>query len=141
VKLCSRDGVMPKYPPDFIGPVWPRNLQNLSIWQTVGRDVENGWWAIHGARAGTYYLMMECWDHRGVQDFECLDRIWEEHKDDVNGLRSAYYRHELNRFLGMNIVELDDKQSKFFKEYISRGWRNKNIMTKEIDVVRELEGW
>jgi hypothetical protein len=141
VKMCGRDGIMPTNPQEFTRHVWPKNLQNLQIWQTIGRDVENGQWAIHGARAGTHYLMIQGWDYRQVQDFECLDRVWEDHKDDGDELKSAYYRHDLNRYLGLNIVELDAKQSKFFKDYISRGWKNKDIMTKEIDVIRLEEGW
>lgn len=140
VKMCGRDGIMPKSKAEFSTHLWPRNLQNLLIWQTLGRDVENGEWAIHGARVGTYYLMMKDWDYREVQDFECLDKIWDDHKSDGADM-TTHYMDMLNRYLGLNIVEVNAAQSKFFKEYISRGWRNRNIMTKEIDVIRQEEGW
>ena len=140
VKMCGRDGIMPKSKSDFTKHVWPSNLQNLSIWQTLGRDVDNGFWAIHGARTGTYYLMMREWDYREVQDFDCLDNIWANHQTD-DETTANHYMNELNRYLGLNIVEIGSDQSKFFKEYINRGWRNRDIMIKEIDVIRQEENW
>ena len=140
VKMCSRDGFMPPSKADFLKYVWPRNLQHLSIWQTLGRDVENGFWAIHGARLGTHYLMLRDWDYREVQDFAALDRLWELHKND-DEQTTTEVKNDLNRTLGTNIVEIAGEQSKFFKEYISRGWHNRDIMTVEIDVIRQEEGW
>jgi hypothetical protein len=132
--MCGRDGVIPKNKHEFKSHLWSRNLQNLIIWQTIGRDVENGFWAIHGARLGTYYLMMTEWDYREVQDFDCLNAIWEKHSNDSDP-DSVDCMNELNKSLGLNLVQLSDKQSGFFKEYISRDWQNKNIMIREIDVV------
>jgi hypothetical protein len=140
VKMCSRDGMMPVNGSEFLKHVWPKNLQNLLIWQSIGRDVENGNWAILGARLGTHYLMLREWDYREVQDFECLDKLWELHKNDDEQV-SQTIAQELNRTLGTEIVELDSAASKFFKHYISRGWRNKDIMAKEIDVIKQQEGW
>jgi hypothetical protein len=140
VKMCGRDGIMPVDKNGFKSHLWPRNLQNLSIWQTLGRDVENGQWAIHGARVGTYYLMMKDWDYREVQDFDCLDKIWDNHKDDGADM-TTYYMDMLNRYLGLGIVEVNADQSRFFKEYISRCWHNRDIMVKEIDVIRQEENW
>lgn len=54
---------------------------------------------------------------------------------------TTHYMDMLNRYLGLGIVEVHAGQSKFFKEYISRGWRNRDIMTTEIDVIRQEEGW
>ena len=36
----------------------------------VGTDVENGLWAIHGARQGLYKTMCTDWDYVQVRDFE-----------------------------------------------------------------------
>jgi hypothetical protein len=132
VKLCGRDGVMSKNKNDFTKWVWPKNLQNLHIWQSVGRDVENGFWAILGARLGTHYLMLREWDHVRVQDFGSLDEIWELHKNDDEVVAHEVMT-ELNKSLSTNIVELDGGQSQFFKDYISSKWTNKDIMLTEAD--------
>jgi hypothetical protein len=41
--------------------------------------------------------------------------------------------------LPMNVLTPD--QSKFFKHHYRSNWHNKNIMTREIDVIRAQEGW
>jgi hypothetical protein len=140
VKMCTRNGVVPRDKEKFLEHMWPRNRRNLSIWHTIGRDVENGFWAIHGARLGTHYLMLRQWDHTEVRDFNRLNDLWELHKNDDEQV-CATVGQELNHHLGLNIVELDWQQSLFFKNYISSGWRNRGAMIKEIDVIREQEGW
>jgi hypothetical protein len=130
VKMCNRDGIMPKNKADFTKQVWPTNLQNLSIWQTVGRDVENGFWAILGARLGTHYLMLRDWDYREVQDFDCLERLWKIHENDDEYVANNVLK-ELNRNLGTDIVELDSAASRFFKQYMNK-WKNTDIMDREV---------
>lgn len=136
VKLCTRSGAPPNNIQDFKNWVWPRNLHNLLIWQTIGRDVENGFWAILGARLGTYYLMLKKWDYSKVQDFDSLDKLWDLHKNDDEYIAKNLLQ-ELNRNLELSIVDLDSIQSTFFKNYMQRGWRNRNLMVKEIDVIKE----
>jgi hypothetical protein len=84
--------------------------------------------------------MLRDWDYLEVQDFDSLDKLWELHKNDDEQI-SQTIAQELNRTLGTEIVELNGDASKFFKQYISRGWRNRDIMTTEISVIREQEGW
>jgi hypothetical protein len=140
VKMCTRDGVVPPTKDEFLKWVWPRNLQNLTIWQTVGRDVENGFWAILGARTGTHYLMLREWDYVKVRDFNELDNLWELHKND-DEMVAGQLAGELNRYLRTNIVEFDSSQSDFFKKYISQRWYNRGPMITEMSVIREQEGW
>ena len=141
VKLCTRDGDPPTSTKEFNKHLWPRNMQNLNIWQNVGRDEDNGWWAMYGARVGTYFLMLkDNWDHTQVRDFKYLDELWLEHcynTDEDNIRLGEILKHDL----GLSIVELNKEQSKFFKDYISQKWHNRGVMTKEIDVIREQEGW
>jgi hypothetical protein len=141
VKMCTRSGVVPPSNQDFLKWVWPSNLQNLSIWHSMGRDVENGFWAIHGARCGTYYLMLKnSWDHIDVRDFKKLDELWLLHENDTE-TECAEIAIELNKHLGTNIVEFDSQQSRFFKDYISKNWHNMGPMITEMSVIRSREGW
>ena len=141
VKLCTKDGVPPPTAKEFSQYLWARNLQNLNIWQNIGRDEDNGWWAMYGARLGTYYLMLKKdWDHTLVRDFKYLDELWLEHiynTDEDNIRLGEILKYEL----GLDIVELNKEQSKFFKNYVSQKWYNRGVMVKEIDVIREQEGW
>jgi hypothetical protein len=36
---------------------------------------------------------------------------------------------------------LESEQSAFFKRHYRSNWHNQGAMTREIDVIRKLEGW
>jgi hypothetical protein len=36
---------------------------------------------------------------------------------------------------------LEYEQSKFFKHHYKSNWQNRGIMVREIDVIRQQEGW
>ena len=130
VKMCTRSGVVPPSRTEFMNWVWPSCMRNLSIWQTMGRDVENGIWAMLGARLGTHYLMLREWDHTDVRDFHKLNELWELHKNDDDHVARTVAQ-ELNQHLGTKIVEIEAEQSAFFKNYISTSWRNIGPMVRE----------
>ena len=39
---------------DFKKRIWPKNYERLITWCNIGSDVENGIWALFGARLGCY---------------------------------------------------------------------------------------
>ena len=41
-------------------------------------DVENGIWALYGAREGAYKTMCTNWDYVNVRDFETLNNMWKD---------------------------------------------------------------
>jgi hypothetical protein len=141
VKMCTRDGTPPPSTQEFLNWVWPSNLTNLSIWHTIGRDNINGFWAILGARTGTHYLMLnDSWDHTDVRDFTKLDALWELHKNDDETVCSRI-AGELNQHLRTNIIEFDPRQSKFFKDYISKSWTNTGPMKRETHSAPQQVSW
>ena len=113
VKMCLDRGSRPSLS-EFQDRIHRSNLDNLSIWHNVGADVENGQWAMAGARLGTYMTMLTEWDYREVQWFDFLDKKWETvQKQDVQSMLSQY-GDSLSR-LGMEIVNMTATQRKFFK--------------------------
>ena len=75
VKMCLNRGAKPSVA-EFQQRVHQRNLDNLTIWHNIGADVTHGYWAIAGARQGTYMTMLTNWDHTQVQDFDALADLW-----------------------------------------------------------------
>jgi hypothetical protein len=141
VKMCLDKGRRPTLQ-EFDEAVQKRNFDNLCIWQTVGRDVENGVWAIAGARLGTTMTMIHDWDHRLVQDFDELKKIWKDCVENLDPEELVAREGQLLKSrLGMPIAELDADQSRFFKHHYTTGHRNVDMMTKEIDVIRRIEKW
>ena len=133
VKMCLDRGSKPSLT-DFKQKAHNRNLDNLAIWHNVGRDVDNGIWAMAGARQGTAMTMLSKWDHTEVQWFHNLDLLWRGQFDEDPEHMVTKYAEELRR-LDLDIVELDEAQSKFFKKHYRSDWQNQGPMVREIDVL------
>ena len=140
VKMCLNNGAKPTIA-EFRERVHQRNLDHLTIWHNVGVDVENGFWAIAGARQGTFMAMLTNWDYRLVQNFDALAETWETVKDSDPRLLSGRVAEELYEYLNLPMAIFEHEQSKLFKQHYRSNWSNRNIMTREIDVIREQEGW
>ena len=141
VKMCLDRGAKPSIQ-DFRNRVHHRNLDHLSIWHNVGRDVENGIWAMLGARMGTYMLMINpAWDHTTVQDFNALKLIYDTIDGHDPEQVAARIAPDLMTQLDLPITMLDETASKFFKRHYHSNWHNQGIMVREIDVIRKREGW
>jgi len=140
VKMCLNQGSKPSIQ-DFKQRVHQRNLDNLTIWHNVGSDTENGMWCIAGSRMGTYMTMLTNADHILVQDFERLRELWDTVKDSDPRLLANRVAEELGTTLDLPLAMLEAEQSKFFKHHYRSNFANCGIMTREIDVIRQQEGW
>jgi hypothetical protein len=140
VKMCLDRGAKPSIE-QFKDAVHKRNMDHLQIWQNVGRDADYGNFAILGARMGTYKTMLTDWDHKEVQWFDALENIWdtEVRSVDINA-NCASYGEELKVRLGLDMVEMDTEQSKFFKKHYMSNWYNMGPTVREIDIIRSHEG-
>jgi hypothetical protein len=140
VKMCLDQGRKPTVA-EFQDRVHRRNLDHLTVWHNVGLDVEQGAWAIAGARMGTYKTMLTDWDYREVQSFDALEEIWSS----INGVDPAelIQRHEtpLKQQLDLPTAIMMPDQSAFFKHHYRSNWSNIGVMTREIDVIRQQEKW
>lgn len=139
VKMCLNKGSKPTVT-EFQELVHKRNFDNLTIWHNVGRDAEYGIWSIAGSRMGTYMTMFTEWDYRNVQDFEELNTLWETVKDQDPEVLAGRLTEELAQ-LDLPMIRLEVEDSKFFKHHCHSNWRNRGVMVREIDVIREHEGW
>jgi hypothetical protein len=140
VKMCLDRGRKPTLS-EFKDRVHKRNLDNLTVWQNVGLDVDQGAWAIAGARMGTYMTMLANWDFREVQWFDSLEVIWESVKSTDPAEIIQRYSEPLQTQLDLPTAIMMPEQSQFFKHHYRRNWHNLGVMTREIDVIRKQEGW
>ena len=141
VKMCLNRGARPSIV-DFKEIAHKRNLDKLTIWHNVGRDVENGIWSILGARMGTYMTMITpTWDYKQVQNFDTLAELFETVRQDNPEHVCGLIAVELINQLDLPIVMLDENASAFFKDHYAKAHQNKGVMISEMDVIRKLEGW
>ncbi len=139
VKMCLDRGRRPSVS-EFQERVYQRNLDNLTIWHNIGRDVENGDWAIAGARMGTYMTMLTEWNYQLVQDFDELIKIWDTVRDNHPDVVAGRLAEDLNTQLGLPMNSTQGMESEFFKHHYRVNFHNRGIMTKEIDVIQAQEG-
>lgn len=141
VKMCLNKGARPTIS-EFRERVHQRNLDHLTIWHNVGRDVDHGIWAIAGARMGTYMTMITPqWNYRVVQDFAELERLWTTVSDSNPEILAGRVAEDLSTQLGLPMTTLLAEESAFFKQHYRSNWSNRGVMVKEIDVIRQQEGW
>jgi hypothetical protein len=140
VKMCLNRGAKPSVA-EFQQRVHSKNLDNLTIWHNVGADVEYGEWAIAGSRMGTYMTMLTAWDHTQVQDFDALAELFKTVENDQPRLIANRVATELNTQLDLPMIILENEQSAFFKRHYRSNWHNRGVMIREIDVIRQQEGW
>lgn len=140
VKMCLNKGEVPTVD-EFKETVASRNLNNLTIWHNIGADAENGYWAIYGARLGTYMTLLTDWNAHDVQWFDNYVHMWKEQelKDPVAD--AATIGHVLKDKLGLPMCMLDAEQSKFFKRHYQADYHNQGPLVTEMEVIRRIEGW
>ena len=141
VKMCLNKGARPSMN-EFRDSVHRRNLDHLTIWHNIGRDVEHGVWSIAGSRMGTYMTMITPqWDYRVVQDFAELERLWDTVRDTNPEMLAGRVAEDLATQLDLPMTTVLGPESAFFKQHYRSNWHNQGVMTREIDVIRQQEGW
>ena len=134
VKMSLIDGA--PISKDRIKNINRNNYKRLLIWCSVGADALNGLWAIYGARLGCHMVNIsrDTWDWTNVRDFEWITQFWKDNVekeyeggDDICA-RTGYRwnrQHllstikrlgtELRHEIDLDIADLDETGSKFFK--------------------------
>ena len=132
VKMCLDRGRKPSVA-EFQERVHARNLDHLTIWHNVGRDVEYGDYAILGARMGTHMTMLTDWDHREVQWFDALKTIYQSNYVDQDSIEHniSILGNQLSTQLDLPMLYMDGDTSSFFKQHYRSNWRNRGAMEKE----------
>jgi hypothetical protein len=130
VKMCLDRGTRPSLS-EFKTKVHARNLDHLTIWHNVGVDVDQGAWAIAGARQGTYRTMLTDWDYTEVQDFDKLAELWETNKSRDPAEIIQAYQDALYTQLDLPMCMLNNQQSKFFKQHYRSNFKNLGPMVRE----------
>lgn len=159
VKMTLSDGDVVDR--EAVKRVHRKNYQRLLVWQSVGADVQNGLWAMYGARLGCAMtnLRRDEWDWRNVRDFEWLNSYWTETvaptfkgsdsygevcektgyvwREDLLRDHILTLGDELRTQLGLEITTLSPEASTFFKTvYINPA--RVHPMAREMDVVNEI---
>jgi len=150
-------------PDNFKKIIWWGNYKRLITWCSVGADVENGLWAMYGARLGCYMTNLSDWDFVNVRDFGYLNNFFRTEvapkftvAADTEAEMKCYKTNftwdqrsllsatkelgtELRKGLGIEVAELDETQSKFYKAaYVNVPRMNKLFTETELNELRRI---
>ena len=120
VKLSLDQGTRVK-PHEFKDNIWYGNFNRLNVWCNIGTDVDNGWWAIYGARLGCEKTVLSDWDTNLISDYDWFKEFFEKESiaiDDEDHLQSKTIAigNRLNEEVqDMMLFDPNDQMSKFFK--------------------------
>jgi hypothetical protein len=125
VKMSTEKG-KPLKPELFKKTIWPVNLRYLTTWMTVGADVDNGKYAMLGARTGCYQTAIAGADHIAVRDLANMEKTYLEfieHSDIEQELKA--YGESLRQRLDIPLADYDEDDSRFYRfvmpPHINRG--------------------
>jgi hypothetical protein len=159
VKMCLAGGI-PVSVDELRMRVHPKNYRRLLVWHSVGADAENGLWAMYGARLGTQMTLFDrSFDYVNVRDFDWHDENWKNNiQPKFSGgkemcaatgwawdseLLKAEIKQlgtELRTRANLQIAELDENGSRFFKEsYINPN--RLGPMIREDQVIQGVDGF
>lgn len=116
----------------FNKTVWPENLRVLSTWMTVGADVDNGKYAMLGARMGLYHTVLDNPDEQNdISDIEGMREMFYD-KIDANNIDDEIrmYGESIKQRLDIPIADFTEADSRFFK-FTLPAHRNKGVQDRE----------
>ena len=107
--------------------IWPSNLRTLVTWCTIGADVDNGKFAMLGARMGTFYTVVDpdnndfdVSDLRGMADY-FQNKVNTENIDS----ELEMFGNSLRQQLDIPIGDYNETDSRFYRfvmpQHINRG--------------------
>ena len=117
-------------PEDVMSKIWPVNLRTLLTWMSVGADVDNGCWAMLGARRGCYMATLDSnYDITLVRDLEFMSDKFFGMMSDISS-DMITYGNSLRQRLGLPVAEFNAEQSRFYK-FCQQPYRNKGVQDRE----------
>jgi hypothetical protein len=111
-----------------------RNLQRLLVWTSVGADVENGQFAVYGARLGAAMTLCSDWDFRQVRDFDYLKTLYESTGCTATNIEilAKQQKDILRQQTTLNTVDLDPFTSQWAKTIYNNPSRT-NLTVNTVD--------
>jgi len=131
VKMSTNKGK--PIPAREFGTIWRTNLNILSTWCTIGADIENGKFAMLGARMGCFYTVIE--DQNNFFKISDLDELGQYFADLTHSNvdeELLMFGNSLRQQLDIPIAEYDEADSRFYR-FVMPPHINKGVQDREYE--------
>lgn len=115
IKMSYIDGRPASDPTAIMKSIPDGNRSKLCIWMTIGRDTDNGIWAMLGARQGFYQIYSGQLDHACINDYDYFRDAWLDMACADADANAREYGVLINQRWNIAIPEIDDSTSAWFK--------------------------
>ena len=130
VKMSTEKG-RPINAKNYAKSIWRNNLSILSTWCTIGADVENGKFAMLGARMGCFYTVLEP-DNEffKIRDLDEMENYFNE--VNVNNIdeQLKLFGNSLRQQLDIPIAEYSEEDSSFYR-FVMPAHINRGVQDRE----------
>ena len=116
---------------DYTRTIWRNNLNILSTWMTIGADVENGKYAMLGARMGCFYTVIEPNNEFfKIRDLNDMEKYFEETSVENIDEELVMFGNSLRQQIDMPIAEYDEADSRFYR-FVMPAHINRGVQDRE----------
>ena len=130
VKMSTEKG-KPIGAKNYSRSIWPTNLKILSTWCTIGTDMENGKWAMLGARMGCYYTVVEPNNEFfKIRDLDEVGKHFTSVRHYALDEELELYGNSIRQRLDIPIAEYSEDDSKFYR-FVMPQHINKGVQDRE----------
>jgi len=95
--------------------LWKGNVSRLSVWCTVGRDIDNGIWSMLGARQGLFEIIRSKIKNTSINDYNWFIQKWQNVKEKDPDELARLIGTELSSSYNFTVPEFDSTTSTWFK--------------------------
>tara|TARA_B100000579_G_scaffold126861_1_gene102290 strand:- start:12330 stop:13220 length:891 start_codon:yes stop_codon:yes gene_type:complete len=110
--------------------IWKNNLRILSTWCSVGADVENGKYAMLGARMGCFYTVIEDNDIFKIRDLDDMQKYFDETTIENIDHELLMFGNSLRQQIDIPIAEFNETDSRFYR-FVMPPHINKGVQDRE----------
>ncbi len=110
--------------------IWKNNLRILSTWCSVGADVENGKYAMLGARMGCFYTVIEDNDIFKIRDLDDMQKYFDETTIENIDHELLMFGNSLRQQIDIPIAEFNETDSSFYR-FVMPPHINKGVQDRE----------
>ena len=129
VKMSTEKG-KPIKAKDYSRSICRNNLNILSTWMTIGADIENGKYAMLGARMGCFYTVIEDDDIFKIRDLDDMQKYFDETTIENIDHELLMFGNSLRQQIDIPIAEFNKTDSRFYR-FVMPQHINKGVQDRE----------